>query len=304
MSHVEQLERETEQTRLQISDTLDELKESVTPAHVLHQLADRMSDGAPVAFARNLKDQAVSNPLPVALISAGLAWLMLTQRNSGGAFTRRSGENVRSAGDAAREGVMETADAARGTADSVVGSMQETAGSATDAVSGAAESMSDSVQRTVSSGYEATADTARRTADTISESARNVGQRTRQSSDALLDFCREQPMVVAGLGLAIGAMVGALLPRSETENQLMGEASDRAKERAQNFASEKYEDAKDIGKRAFDTAKDEAAKKASEHEESGRSEEGKEGHVTLAPSDHPPEDEGRGYPWSADNSPV
>ena len=82
MSHVEQLERETEQTRTQIADTLDELKASMTPSHVLHQLADRINDGAPAAFARNLKDQAVSNPLSGALIGAGLGWLMLSPKMS------------------------------------------------------------------------------------------------------------------------------------------------------------------------------------------------------------------------------
>ncbi|KRR27591.1 DUF3618 domain-containing protein [Bradyrhizobium retamae] len=73
MSHVEQLERETEQTRAEISSTLDELRACMTPGHVLDRLADRVSQGAGAAFTRNLKDQTVNNPLPVMLIGAGLA---------------------------------------------------------------------------------------------------------------------------------------------------------------------------------------------------------------------------------------
>src|SRR4051794_39400124 len=80
MSHAEQLEREAEQTRTQIANTLDELRACVTPGHVLDQLADRVSDGATAAFTRNLKNQTVNNPLPVMLIGAGLAWLMLGPR--------------------------------------------------------------------------------------------------------------------------------------------------------------------------------------------------------------------------------
>ncbi len=302
MSDVEQLEREAEQTRSQIADTLDELKDSMTPAHMLHQLADRISDGAPAAFARNLKDQAVSNPLPVALVSAGLAWLMLTPRNSNGSFARQSGESLQGTVDAGRRRAAEAADATRETAGSIAGSARQSAGDAADAMSGAAGSMSDSVQRTVSSGYETMADAARQTADTISDQARNVRQRTLQSGDALVDFCREQPMLVAGLGLAIGAMVGALLPSSEMEDRLVGEASDQAKDSAQSFARDKYEDAKNVGQRAFDAAKDEAAKRASEQPETGRSDEDKEG-PTLVPSDES-ELERRGYPWTDDNSPV
>jgi ElaB/YqjD/DUF883 family membrane-anchored ribosome-binding protein len=294
MSHVEQLERETEQTRLQIADTLDELKESMTPARVLHQLADRMSDGAPAAFARNLKDQVVNNPLPVAFISAGLAWLILNSR-ANGSFMRRTTEQPQGASDAAQQFAAKTTDTAR----EASASIEEIP----DSLRGAAASMSESVRSAASSGYETMADTARRTTDSISESTKNVSQRTAQSGDALVNFCREQPMVVAGIGLAIGAMVGSLLPTSETEDRLAGEASDRAKESAQNFAREKYENAKNVGERAFDAAKDEVARQANEQAGTGRSEDEKEGHPTLVPSDAS-ELERRGRPWTEDNSPV
>ena len=152
MSHVEQLEQETEQTRMQIADTLDELKESMTPSHVLHQLADRINDGAPAAFARNLKDQAVNNPLSIALIGAGLGWLMLSPRGSNGNFIRRSAVQLGDAGDAAQQRATEAADAGRAAAGSIAASTRQTAGEAADALLGSAESASDSIQRTASSG--------------------------------------------------------------------------------------------------------------------------------------------------------
>jgi hypothetical protein len=79
MSHAEQLERETEQTRAEISSTLDELRACMTPGHVLDQMVDRVSGGTGAAFMRNL------NPLPVTLIGAGLAWLMLGSRGTSAA---------------------------------------------------------------------------------------------------------------------------------------------------------------------------------------------------------------------------
>src|SRR5439155_22330322 len=98
MSHAEQLERETEQTRTQIANTLDELRTCMTPGHVLDQLADRVSDGAAAAFAQNLKHQTVNNPLPVVLIGAGLAWLMLGPRgSSAGGFMRGTADRLRNA---------------------------------------------------------------------------------------------------------------------------------------------------------------------------------------------------------------
>jgi len=278
MSQAEQLERETEQTRAAIADTLDELRACMTPGRVLDQLADRMSDGATAAFARNLKDQTVSNPLPVALIGTGLAWLMLTSRGT------RSRSSLR---DAVGE-ASETAETAR-----------ELAGDVTETMQGHTTSAADAVQR----GYETVTDAARRAASTVSDSTKAASQRTLQSGSALVDFCREQPLVLAGFGIALGAVMGALLPATETESQLMGEASDRVKDRAQELVSEQYESAKQavekVGARAADVTQDQAGKPA--HQQDPKLGEEKADEPTLAPSGP---DEWRGRPWPKQDEPL
>ncbi|ODM74065.1 hypothetical protein A6X20_11930 [Bradyrhizobium elkanii] len=77
----------------------------MTPGHVLDQLADRVIDGAGAAFARNLRDQAVRNPMPLVLMGASLAWLMLGGRSTDG-LMRRTEERLRDA-------VSDTADSVR-----------------------------------------------------------------------------------------------------------------------------------------------------------------------------------------------
>jgi hypothetical protein len=52
-----------------------------------------------------------------------------------------------------------------------------------------------------------------------------------------MDFCRDQPLVLAGIGLAVGAAIGAMLPRTEAEDQFMGDASDELKEQTKEFAT-------------------------------------------------------------------
>jgi ElaB/YqjD/DUF883 family membrane-anchored ribosome-binding protein len=59
-----------------------------------------------------------------------------------------------------------------------------------------------------------------------------------QSDGALMTFCREQPMLVAGIGIAVGAALGALIPASRTETRVMGEASREMRERATQAAAE------------------------------------------------------------------
>ena len=77
MTYTDQLEHETEQIRSQIADTLDELRACMTPGEVINQIADRVGDAGGAAFVANLKRQTINNPVPIALIGAGLAWLML-----------------------------------------------------------------------------------------------------------------------------------------------------------------------------------------------------------------------------------
>src|SRR5690349_18771616 len=80
MATSEQLEREAEATRARISATLDELRGRMTPGQVVDQLVEYARDSGSGEFVRNLGNQVVGNPLPVTLMGAGLAWLMLAGR--------------------------------------------------------------------------------------------------------------------------------------------------------------------------------------------------------------------------------
>src|SRR5437764_9880016 len=73
----EQLRREAEQSRAQVAGTLEELRARITPGQVVDQLVDYAGDSGAGEFFRNLGRQAINNPLPVALMGAGVAWLML-----------------------------------------------------------------------------------------------------------------------------------------------------------------------------------------------------------------------------------
>src|SRR5438034_9045830 len=84
MSYTEQLERETEQTRRQVAATLDELRARISPGQMVDQFVDYAGDSGGAEFLRNLKRQAIANPMPLTLVGAGLAWLMLSNGTSGG----------------------------------------------------------------------------------------------------------------------------------------------------------------------------------------------------------------------------
>jgi hypothetical protein len=320
MSNVEQLEQETEQTRKQLSDTLDELRASMTPGRLIDQISERLSDGAPAEFTRNLKDQVVGNPLPVAVIGASLAWLMLGPRTgsraTAGAGARRTanlGADGSAAGPGFADGVASTInrakDAAKDAANQVGGSMRDAAGS-----------MSQSAQQ-AAGGFRETAgsmaDAASRTVSSISESTKLAGHQTLKTGSTLLDFCREQPLFLAGLGIAVGVLMGGLVPTTETEDRIMGDASDKMKEQAQDLASQ-YVDGSQTGERAADATQGEAAKPTGEKPTGEKDPSSADGtrvsaepvhpgpdHPTLVPKElHTPDGEWRDQPSNAGRAPV
>jgi hypothetical protein len=304
MLRSELLEREAEARRLELAETFDELRARATPGHMLDRLVDYASDSGGVDFLRNLRDQSVANPLALGLVGAGLAWLMLSGRDSGGwrgsgydpyayeevprsrgrmrsyvAATQERAGNAMSGTMSGARHMMRGAGHVMSDAGHFAGHVvSDTAAGVRDRISGAARGVSGAAQG-VSGAAQGVAHLASDTAGSIASRARgafgaasSIGEHAREragdtsaaiggaasafydevahsagrtaagmravasgtaatSRDAL-DFARDQPLVLAGLGLAFGAAMGAMFPATEAERELMGEAIDGLKERA------------------------------------------------------------------------
>jgi ElaB/YqjD/DUF883 family membrane-anchored ribosome-binding protein len=80
----------------------------------------------------------------------------------------------------------------------------------------------------------------------------------RGATRGMTNFVREEPLVFAGLGIALGAVIGALLPSTEIENRAMGERSDALKSEAMAAAREQWERGKELAETGWDEAKEAA----------------------------------------------
>jgi hypothetical protein len=229
----EQLEREAEQHRARLAATLDELRERVTPGQVLDELLEHAGDGTGGEMLRNLGQQVRRNPLSVAMVGAGLAWLMLGNRPSDRAAEPRVDAAERRA--AARLAAL--SDRPTASVGDLATSAYRRVGEAASDAAQRARASADSAYRSTSN---AVSDAAHRASDTAVAVRRNAAVATR----TLADFCNDQPLVIAGLGLALGAAFGRALPSTEAERRLMGAPSDSVKRRAQGLASKIYEQAK------------------------------------------------------------
>jgi hypothetical protein len=283
--YTDQLEREADRARAQVTDTLEELLSRISPGRVMDQLVDYTWDGPVAKFLRNLGRDIRENPLPLALMGVGVAWLMMKNGNA----SRVSGETygTRDFGEGATE---TTSRAAAGVKDKIGGlgeKMQESVAAAANSAAGAAnqigerikpnvEASGDAISRAGTRASEAAsqagaasarakeaalaslrgaAGKAGETAQLVKDKASSLGSNAFENGRQFFQFCKDQPLVLAGLGLAAGAAIGALAPATETENRLMGEASDQLKQAGR----EQYGKAKDTATQVLSEASQEAS---------------------------------------------
>jgi len=120
----------------------------------------------------------------------------------------------------------------------------------------------DTFAETASSAYETAASRAHDATQSINETASQTASQVRgtmsNAANKITRILREQPLVLAGLGLAVGALLGAVLPTTETEDEVMGPASDALKEKLSDAASETLEKGKAVAERAWQEAHAEA----------------------------------------------
>lgn len=73
----------------------------------------------------------------------------------------------------------------------------------------------------------------------------NVKDSTQNARDSLAQFYRDQPLIAGSLGIAIGAALGALIPPTDIEDDMLGETSDRSVDAAKSKAQSTYDDVRE-----------------------------------------------------------
>ena len=137
-------------------------------------------------------------------------------------------------------------------------SAEEKASSAYSTTKSRASSMAAAAKGTATRAYEGVASTADQAAAALTASASGITRSSTARARIVVKFCADHPLLLAGLGLALGAVLGAAIPNTEAEDRLMGESSDSIKEQAQDVAQKQFERAKAAGQAVVDIASHQA----------------------------------------------
>ncbi len=81
--------------------------------------------------------------------------------------------------------------------------------------------------------------------DRVHGATANVKESAQNARESLVQFYRDQPLLAGSLGIAIGAALGALVPPTEMEDDMLGEARDRSVDAAKSKAVKKYDEVRE-----------------------------------------------------------
>ncbi len=268
-------EREVERARADLSHTLDALKERLSFGHIFDEVRSQVVGSNGGEFVSNLSRQVRDNPMPAALIGVGVLWLMMSERDraagrrrhavrihpearGGRADTDSIGERARQAaaqmGMKVQEtteqgglGLREAGERMRATAAGAGESMRSMAGAVGEQMSAAGDSASGMMRSAADYGAEA--------AHMAGESASEIRERAMQRFNTMLE---QQPLVLGAIGVALGAVVGAMLPTTRIEDKLMGETRDQLGEAIAEQGGQLYEKGKITATEVYRSAAEEA----------------------------------------------
>jgi len=146
-----------------------------------------------------------------------------------------------------RDTMTSAASAVADRAQTVFGNAADTAKDAADTAKGAVGSAIGDVAGQVASAAESVSAAAVEIAGSAKDQATTMGTRSR---DALTNFVNDNPVLVAGLGAAVGAFIAASIPSSDAENKLFGAGSEKLKDKAREAAAQGVEAAGNVAAEA------------------------------------------------------
>jgi ElaB/YqjD/DUF883 family membrane-anchored ribosome-binding protein len=198
----EEIQRELEVTRREMAHTIHAIENELSSGQIIVRAISFLR-GAPLQLSKNFTQQAIQNPIPVALIGAGL--LMLAR--GGSPSYRRS--TLPHLSDETKHHLSETTHHLK---DKVVQTKERAKVRAKEAVS--------------------------RTGEKAHELRERSQETMRRSIHTAQRAWNENPMMVGLAALAAGALIAAALPTTRRERQVLGPRRDRLVDEAKRTAQE------------------------------------------------------------------
>ncbi|MCR5875095.1 DUF3618 domain-containing protein [Phenylobacterium sp. J426] len=243
-----EVELEVEATRGQIDRTVEALKDKMQPKELFDE-ATRIMGGTSNKVLTTVVEQAKENPIPVALIGAGIAWLALSQSRKNKGYDPYTGQGYYET----YEGYDENGglkDKIKSKAREAVQAAKSGIHTAKDKVSGAV----DTARTSTTDGVGTAKTRATGLMGSVQTRAGDLGHRAQVRYQETLDT---EPLIIGAIGLAVGVAIGASFPATRTENRYIGPHRDKLVGRGRDLAKTSLDEARTVAERAYGQVKNE-----------------------------------------------
>ena len=258
-----------EELRSQLTDTANHVREAVAPATIKRQVTEYVRESGD-NLLHSLQRRARENPLQAVAVGAGLAYPLFNLMRAipapllliGAGLALSRSTALRDATDQAMAEARDTGAEASDTARRTMQDMRETAGVRRRSRGGACHVGDGRDQQCcegcdrLDQGQRATprAKRAARAFNAAGEKITTLASQTKQTLNSAYD---QNPLLIAGIGLVVGAFVASALPSTRVEGRVFGDTSEKLRRRAADAAAQGLDTAKELANNVVEAAADE-----------------------------------------------
>ena len=249
-------------TRAELDGTVQTLQQRLSPDTIKEQVKTAAMDKVETAkesarvkvnqWQSILVERVLNNPLPASLIGVGLLWMMKQAGNSSSA-RHRFGRD-RYGDDYSLDPYEEWPEYAPEIDAGRIPRQRSRRGTTLDAMKTRAQASGQQAKEQISEWTDQAQESLEDWKEMASHRSDEIRERTREGGERMKDelfrYMQESPLTIGAITLAIGTAIGLSLPRSEKEDQWMGETRDRLLEEAKATAKEIMPKAKEAAAEA------------------------------------------------------
>jgi len=259
---VSELKAEIAQTRDEMQGTIAEIQERLSPAHLAEQakntvreatigrvtnMAERAGETASAVAtqtrraARRLPRPVRDNPLPLALIGAGVVWLLARTRSQ--ATSWDDDYDDYEGGDYAggAYGTDYTSDSRYSTYDESMPRGRRSRTSDRSRVSEVTSNVGEMASGAANRAREVGRDVASNVTEIASTAGRRARELGRDTQSRLSQTMNDNPLALGAVALIAGALIGMMLPRTQGGDSYLGETRDNVLDSAREMAEDKVQ---------------------------------------------------------------
>ncbi|MBZ0154694.1 MAG: DUF3618 domain-containing protein [Alphaproteobacteria bacterium] len=260
----EDIRADIEQTRADMTETVDAIQEKLSPEHIKEQVRSKFRE-ATVGRAQDMAHRAGhrtkeigstiidtirQNPIPAAMVGVGLSWLLIKRpEGNGGDGHYQTAEEYSPETETAEYETTAGEYRMRKRAEELSTSAREKTQQVKEQVKEKTQQMKERATQF--------REQARGQMQRVGSMAQERAQQTRGQFNSLLE---SNPFALGLAALAIGAAIGLSIPETRKERDLMGEASSDLRGKAKEAAQETMQKVQRVAEEATRTAKEEAQK--------------------------------------------